>query len=296
MRVPLRVLFLSIVAVSLTAARMPASGPSSGGSAFGAFSAGGPSLDEVAISRRTAARLGLRAGEIIQVSGDPSMERSRFFRVAVVWNEAEHPADVTRREPVLRFRLPVLETLLDRSDVVDRIVVRLRDPARAPQVRDDLNALPGGYDAYTAADLVRHTSRTFLVVSRFHRAIGLITLLASGIFLVTLMTLKITEMRREIGALRLMGISPWAIALAVIMIATTVALTGAAAGIGLGAVLVWAINAYYQAFFDTDLRFAMIVPSTILQAAGLAVLLGIGAGVVVAFRLLRRPPLEQVGR
>ncbi len=254
------------------------------------------SLDEVAIPRRTAELLGISPGDILEVSSDPLMTAPHRVRVAVVWDPPEHPADVARRDLVIRFHLPVLEALLDRPDVVDRIVVRLKDSTQARKVRDDLNGSGRGYEAYTAADLAQQTSRTFVVISRFHRAIALITLLASGIFLVTIMTLKLTEIRREIGVLRLLGIGNRTITLAVVGMAAVVAAAGTVIGIGLGAVLVRAINAYYQPVFETTLRFAIITPGALQLIAVLAMLLGVGAGLAVSRRLLRRRPLDQVGR
>lgn len=253
-------------------------------------------LDDIAVSRRTAERLGVRVGDVIEVSRDPGMAQSRRVRVAVILDAPEHPADVARGDLDVRFHLPVLESLLDRRDAVDRVVVRLRDPSQAVAVRDALRALGSGVDVYTADELARISSRTFVVVSRFHRAIALIAVVASAIFLVTIMTLKLTEMRREIGALRLLGIGRGTIGLTIVGVSAAVAVMGSIVGVGLGAVLVWTINAYYQPLFGTRLLFALIVPETLLAAAGIAITVGLAAGIVVAQRLLHRRPLDQVGR
>lgn len=255
-----------------------------------------PPPDEVAVSRRTAERLGLRRGDVIEVSASPSMAGSRRVRVAAVLDAREHPADVARGDLEVRFHLPALESLLNRKDTVDRVVIRLRDAQAAPAVREAMAAIGPGVDTYAADELARRTSRAFVVVSRFHRAIALIAMVASAIFLVTIMSLKLGEMRREIGALRLLGIGRGTIGVTVVAISAAVAVLGSAVGIALGAGLVWGINAYYQPLFGTRLRFAVIVPETLLAAAGLAVAVGLAAGVVVAGRLLRARPLEQVGR
>jgi putative ABC transport system permease protein len=253
-------------------------------------------LGDVALPRQTAERLGVRVGDVIEVSRDPAMRGSRSLRVAAVFEAAEHPADVARGDLELRLHLPLLESLLERPDIVDRIVVRVRRPDEAGQVRDELKAFGPGYDVYTADELVAHTSRTFVVVSRFHRAIASIAVTASAIFLVTIMSLKLAEMRREIGALRLLGVGRQTIGLTVIAIAGVVAIVGSLAGVGLGAVLVWAINVYYQPLFETRLRFAVLTPDTVVAACGLAVAVGLAAGAVVAVRLMQQHPLEQVGR
>ncbi len=256
----------------------------------------GGSIEDVAIPPRSAAQLGLHVGDLLEVSLDPLMRHPRRVRVAVIWDPLEHPADVARRDLAIRFHLPTLETLLGRHDVVDRIIVRLKDPVSAMQVRDELNGIGRGYHAYTATELAHLTSRAFVVISRFHRAIGLITVVASGIFLVTILTLKLTETRREIGALRLMGIGQRTILLTVVGLATATAVIGTAVGIGLGALLVRGINLYYQPRFATHLRFAFMSTTTIRQVVALAILLGVGAGFAVGLRLIRQHPLEQVGR
>jgi putative ABC transport system permease protein len=260
------------------------------------FGALGASLEEVAVPERTARRLGLRPGDRIEVGTDPAMRTARTVRVAVVWSPAEHPADVARGELRLVFRLPFLESLTGPRDAVDRVVVRLRPGADEGRVRDDLAAATSSFDAYTAQDLVRSTSQTFVVVSRFHKAIAVITLLAGGIFLVAVTGLRTSEMRREIGALRLVGIRHRTIALAILGIASGISVLGTLAGLLIGAGLVAAINAYYRALFQTELQFAVLTPQTVLVTSALGVVLGIMAGGAVAVRLLRESPLDQVGR
>lgn len=260
---------------------------------LGAFRA---SPEEVAVPERTAKRLGLRPGDRIEVSPDPAMRTARPARVAVVWSPAEHPADVARGELRLVFRLPFLESLTGRPDAVDRVVVRLRPGVDGGRVRDDLAAVGSSFDAYTAQDLARSTSSPFVVVSRFHKAIAVVTLLAGGIFLVAVTGLRTSEMRREIGALRLVGIRHQTIALAVLGIAGGISVLGTLTGLLIGAGLVVAINAYYRALFQTELQFALLTPQTVLVTSALGVLLGIVAGGAVAARLLRESPLDQVGR
>lgn len=250
----------------------------------------------LAVSARTAARLGLRVGDVVEVSAEPSFARARRARVVAVWHGPEHPADVARQEALVRMPLAALEAVLDREDVVDRIVVRLQDGADLARVRDDLRATVAGVEVYTASELVARTSRTFAVIARFHRAIAVVTVLASGIFLVAIMTLKLSEMRRELGALRLVGIGRATVRLTVIGLAAVVALAGTAAGVAMGAVLVWGINGYYRPLFETTLVFARLDGRTVAGAAALAAALGFGVGAVVAGRLARRSPLDLLGR
>lgn len=250
----------------------------------------------LAVSARTAARLGLRVGDLVEIGAEPSLKRARRARVVAVWEGPEHPADVARQEAQVRLPLSVLEAVLGREDTVDRIVVRLHAGADPARVRDDLRAMVAGADVYTAADLAERTSRAFAVIARFHRAIGAVTMLASGVFLVAIVSLKLSELRRDLGALRLVGIGAGTVWLTVAGLAAVVALVGTAAGVALGAVLTWGINAYYRPLLDSALVFARLEGRTVVRAVTLAVVVALSAGVVTAARLARRRPLDLVGR
>ncbi len=249
----------------------------------------------VFLSDRAARQLGVRVGDTLELALGPAGPW-QAARVAQVYRPVRYPTDVGRTKVDVRLHLPDLQALTGRGDEVDSIVVRLRAPARAPELAARLNAAALGIRAYTSADLAARNSTTFVVISRFHRAIGLVTILASSIFLLTIMALKGEEMRRQVGAMRLIGISSRTITGAMLGIATGVSLLGTAAGIGIGYLLSEAINAYYRHLFDTDLVFSRITPGLIGLATTLSVVLGIAAGAATAWRLLRPAPLDQMGR
>jgi hypothetical protein len=50
------------------------------------------------------------------------------------------------------------------------------------------------------------------------------------------------------------------------------------------------VNAYYAAFYDTTLRFALLTPRILLTALLLGVLLGVVAGTLAALRIVHVPP------
>lgn len=254
----------------------------------------------VALSELTSRRLGVREGDTFQLSADPAGPW-RTVHVEHVYRPALYPSEVAEQDVDIRLHLPDLQMLArggssDTGDVVDSIVVRLRDPGRTGDTAARLNRLALGYRAYTSTDLAARNSSTFEVIARFHRAISAVAILASSIFLLTIMTLKGEELRQQVGLMRLVGISPRSVAAAVLLIAAGVALLGSGVGIGLGAVLSATINVYYRRLFDTDLLFSQITPALLGGTSALSVTLGIAAGAFTAWRLLRRPPQEQIGR
>jgi putative ABC transport system permease protein len=56
------------------------------------------------------------------------------------------------------------------------------------------------------------------------------------------------------------------------------------------------VNSHYQAVYRTPLLFALITPSILAFATGLSLVLGIAAGGLAAWRLVRTPPLTLLGR
>jgi putative ABC transport system permease protein len=263
-----------------------------------AGSPGAPAgLPDAAISDRTAKALGVAAGDTVEVAATAAGPWRRV-RIAQIYRPLLYPTEVADRDADVRLHLPDLQALTGIGDAADSIVVRLRPGAAGTPagIAADVTAMGLGLHAYTSADLARRNSTSFEVVARFHRAIGAIAVLAGSVFLVTIMTLRGEEMRREVGTMRLVGIGGRTVTAAIVMIAAAVAAAGSAAGVGLAYLLSFAINAYYRRAFDTDLVFSRVTWSLIGDAAALSVLLGLAAGALTAWRLLRRRPLEQLGR
>ena len=252
-------------------------------------------LLRVSVSERTARRLGIGEGDLLGLSAGATGPWRRV-RVERIYRPVLYPSEVAGQDVDIRLHLPDLQALAGTGDEVDSIVVRLRDPGRSAEAATRLNRLALGYRAYTSADLAARNSSTFEVIARFHRAISAVAILASSVFLLTIMTLRGEELRQQVGLMRLVGISPRSVAAAILLIAAGVALLGSVIGIGMGAVLSAAINVYYRRLFDTDLLFSQVTPALLVATSALSVTLGIAAGGLTAWRLLRRPPLEQIGR
>lgn len=253
-------------------------------------------LSDVVISDRTAARLGAAVGDTLEVAANAAWRDAERFVVRGIYRPGADPFEVGNEQHHLVMHLPDLERLMGVRDRVDRITLKLRDPTQAKRVADDINALGIGVAAYTSQELAAINSSTFVVITQFHKAIGAVSMLAGLVFLAAIMVLKIEEMRRELGVLRLMGISRRTVLRSVLVIAAVAALLGSAVGIGLAYAAVAIINPVSQARFDTDLVFARITPEIILMAVGFAIPMGLLAGWLVARRIVHANPLQQIGR
>jgi putative ABC transport system permease protein len=251
----------------------------------------------IAIDARLAADAGLRVGDRVVVASTPGASGGGDTVVigAIVTRRAD-PSEIARDEYTVRLHLDQLEALTAYGNRVDRFAVATRDSAGTARALQAINAAAFGFRAYRSRDIAVETSETFKVVSRFHRAIGVITIVASAIFLLCILLLKVEERRRDVAALRLLGISRASVLRSVVLEAAFVSVLGSGLGVVIGWITSGLVNAYYQALYRTPLRFSIITGDIVLTAVLLSLALGVGAGALAALRLVRTPPLALLGR
>jgi len=255
-----------------------------------------PAPRTIAIDERLAADAGISLGDRVTVSAQPGTAALDTVVVSAVVKRSADPAEIARSEYRIHMHLDHLQDLADYGDRVDRFAVATRGPAATERALVAINAAAFGFQAHRSRDIAVETSRTFQVISRFHRAIGVITIVASAIFLLCIMLLKVEERRRDVAALRLMGISRATVMKGVVAEAALLALVGSGLGVAVGFGASLFINWYYQGLYRTPLYFSVITPSIITLAVGLSLVLGIGAGLLASLRLVRTPPLALFGR
>ena len=240
----------------------------------GAPGAPRPALRSIAVDERLAADAGLGLGDRVVLSATPG-------------------GGVGYR---IYLHLDHLQRVAGYGNRVDRFAVATRgEVARARTIRR-VNDVAFGFRAHRSRDIAVETSRTFQVVSRFHRAIGVITIVASAIFLLCILLLKVEERRRDVAALRLMGVSRASVLRSVVLEAALVALLGSSLGTLVGWLGTLAINWHYRGVYRTPLAFALVTPEIVAFAVLLSLVLGVGAGYLAALRLVRTPPLVLFGR
>lgn len=249
----------------------------------------------MAVERQLAQELGLSVGDTVRlgVSID-SITRSAV--VAAIYEPRPDPAEIAKRERHIRLHLPDLAGLLGTPDRVDRFGIGLQPGVSPDSAAILLNRAAFGYQVHVSDSLASESSQTFLVVSRFHRAIAVITIVASAVFLLCIMLLKVEERRLDAAVMRFIGVPRRTIFGALLLEAALVAVLGSIAGTGLSFVAGAVTNAYYQRFFHTGLIFSAITREIVLFSIALSLVLGLLAGMLAAWRLVRTPPLVLWGR
>jgi putative ABC transport system permease protein len=245
---------------------------------------------QILVERRLAESVPLHVGDTVSVRTLASRAASQPFVVAGVFERAADPSRISRNEYEVRLHLPDLQELQGVGDRVDRFAVVLAPGARPDGAARWIEGIAFGTTVFGSSRLAEESSSTFRVISRFHHAIGIVTILASGIFLLCVMTIRVDERRRDMATLRLVGVSRATVFRAIVLEAIAIAVAGSAAGAGLGMVAARVVNAYYAHVYDTTLRFALVTPRIVMLAALLGLGLGAGAGVLAAWRIVNVPP------
>jgi ABC-type lipoprotein release transport system permease subunit len=247
----------------------------------------------ILVSRQLADARGLAVGDVVRLGPDPAGEAARPFRVTAVYEPIPDPFRLTTERLETRFHLPDLIELTVTGDdpaaleSVTRVNVALRDPADADRFADDLNAkLPGVR--------VRPTSGSwsgadpFTVLERFHVAVATVTVIGSAAFLLSLMVMRSEERRQSAGILRLIGVTRPRILQGVFLEGLLISVAGTAFGLAFAVAIEGLFNRFFQWHYDTALVFVHVTPGIAIKCVAIAVPLGILAGVVASWTLLRR--------
>jgi putative ABC transport system permease protein len=252
-------------------------------------------IPAIAVERRLARELGLAIGDTVRL-GTAADSMDRLAWVSSMYEPRPDPADVTKRERHVRLHLPDLAAVLGAPDRVDRFGLALVPGASPDSAVAVLQRNAFGYQAYRSDAIASESSQTFLVVSRFHRAIAVITIVAGAVFLLCIMLLKVEERRMDAAVMRFVGVRRRTIFGALVLEAALVAVLGSAVGTLLALAAGLATNAYYRRFFDTALTFSLITPGIVAFSVALSLGLGLLAGSLAAWRLVRTRPMVLWGR
>ncbi|MES3035826.1 MAG: FtsX-like permease family protein [Gemmatimonadota bacterium] len=255
-----------------------------------------PVVRSIALDARLATDAGLALGDTVRLSATPDDSSAERAVVTALLGRRADPSEIARQEYRARLHLDHLQRLINYGDRVDRFAVRSRGDSARRTLLEAINGAAFGFRAWPSADIAVRTSRTFQVVRRFNSAIGVITIVASAAFLLCILLLKIDERRRDVAALRMMGISAGTIVKSVVLEAGIIALLGSLAGVVFGIIVARVVNWHFQGVHRTTLTFTLITPQTVLFACVLSVVLGVVAGWVAARRLVGVPPLTLLGR
>ena len=256
---------------------------------------------EILVSRQLLEARGLAIGDIVRLAAAPDGSDPREFRVAGTYEPVADPLLLNQMRFEVRLHLPDLLDLtatgadpLER-ETVSRINVGLVEGADAAAYADRVQASIPGIGA-VPAEGADDDARVFDVLRRFHWAIAAVTVLGSTAFLLALTIMRAEERRETVGILRLIGISRRSVLTETFLEGLLVAAAGCVFGVVLALAGQGAFNRFFQWYYDTPLVFMRVTPQIAATCLAIALPLGVVAGVVASWTLLRREVLELLRR
>ena len=260
-----------------------------------------PGLPQILLSRQLAEQASLRVGDTVTIAADAHGGGAKQFHVAGIYEPTPDPMRFTSRRIEARLHLPDLLAMTatpadpSSTESVRAMNVKLVDPKAAEAFATALMArVPGTFSRPTAR--AQDGSDPFAVLERFHLAVAIVTVLGSTAFLLALMVMRAEERREIIGIVRLIGVSQRFVLLVVLAEGLLIAAAGAIFGVLVAKAAEGGVNRFFQWRYDTTLVFVRVTARIALQSVALAVPLGILAGLVGSWTLLRRDIISLVRR
>jgi len=221
--------------------------------------------------------------EVVGVLGDRDLGEAKFegMQLGLESNRIYLPLASARA----RLRFEPLE------DEVDRIMLRLADPARLvagarvlAAVLDQRHAGESDYRLVVPQQLFQQHQKTQRIFRVVMGAIAGVSLLVGGIGIMNIMLANVLERRREIGLLRALGARQRDVIAQFLRETSVICIAGALLGLLFGVLLAYAI----AAFAGWQVAWA---PLPVLLSVGFCALVGLGFGVYPARQAAQLDPI-----
>jgi len=231
---------------------------------------------EIILGRQAAEVMGLKVGDEL------SLLDERFPIVGIF------ETGVPIQDGAAVMPLDEAQRALRRPDQVSLYYIRLHDRSRADEVIADIQEQFPEVAAFRAVEFFQNTQDIQLLEGLVW-GLGFIALLVGGVVMLNTMVMSVYERTREIGTLRALGWSRWAVLGKFISEALSLSLTGGALGLLVGLGLVELVRLAPAGRLLVGTAFT---PMLLLRALGLAIVLGLIGGFYPAWRASRLMPAE----
>jgi lipoprotein-releasing system permease protein len=244
--------------------------------------------DGVLVGRALADLLGVGLGDSLGC-GSASGAQARL-RVVGVFETGVLVLDKTRIYVPTRLA----QTILGHGDTIDRLELRLTDPARAPEVTTRIEAL-FGYDA----EAWQETNASMLsVFTQQNMITGMIigaVLVVGGFGILAIQIMIVLEKRRDIALLKSVGYTAGDVLTIFLVEGGVVAVIGAAIGAGAGHLALLAASQMTTTGMGGTRASGFAIweaPILYVLAVTFAVAIGLLASLVPAWRAARVEPID----
>src|SRR5262249_59429031 len=177
-----------------------------------------------------------------------------------------------------------------RKDQIGWIVSRIDDASQSPRIAKAIDDMFDSGDPQTMTQSERELNNSFLAmfeaVLDALNIVSLVIVAIMGLILGNTIAMNVRERTSEYGTLRAMGFEPGHIRTFIVSEAAFVGLLGGIAGLVLASLMLYGMiqPAIDQGSLSSLLPFVEITPANALLGLGLAILVGVVASLVPAYR------------
>jgi putative ABC transport system permease protein len=249
----------------------------------------GPMTREVVIDPRTAALFDVGINDTLYVGGTLAAARENEFRVVGISPTFSNFLG----SPTVVLHLSELQAVTGTTgnDAATIVTVDVADGASVESVERDLQSQYPEYSVRTNREQLRSTLQRQAVVIASGGSLAVFASLAGAALTVNLLLSYVYQRRRELAALKAVGLSTRTLVGITVVQAVLLGLAGGVIGVGLTAVSIPLVNAVAGALVG----FGSVVSldgTVLLAGVGLAVAISGVAGAIASLRVARLDPLE----
>ncbi|MGC8876006.1 ABC transporter permease [Thermus sp.] len=241
-----------------------------------------PSERGAVVGAKVAQRNGLAPGSVLRLS--PRLE----LRVEGALEEAGSLAD-----NLIFVPLKALQEVLGTRNY-SAVLVALKPGEKAEAVARALERAVPGVKAQTTSEVMRFAERALRISDLVRLGISLVALVVGGLLVANTVMMSVYERVREFGVMRALGARRGFIFRLVLLEALLLSLLGGTLGLGLGGLASSLINLY--TLDQVGLALSAVTGRLALFALGVALGLGLTAGLLPAYHASRIPVVEALGR
>lgn len=193
--------------------------------------------------------------------------------------------------PMGYVHLSELQFLMGKTnDSVNQILVHVKDPTRSNDVKKWIERTFPALQAFTVEDFLGEIDQVTQVFRGFGEMILLVTGVIVVLFVATVMMISVRERTSEIAALRAIGFTRGSIFSKVLLEAFLIIIIGATIGVIIGIGMALGLDNYLlnmlgnssQGGLPAGFHFVAITPLLLAQMGAVAVLFGLGCGLIPA--------------
>jgi putative ABC transport system permease protein len=232
-------------------------------------------------------KLGVKVGDKVTLQGT-IYPGNWDFHVSGIYTVSRKSVD----QSSLLFHWKYMNDALPerRKDQIGWVISRIDEPSQSPRIAKAIDDMFDVQDTQTLTQSERQLNNSFLAMfEAVLKALGLVSLVILAIMMLILgntIAMNVRERTHEYGTLRAIGFEPGQIATFIVSEAAFVGLLGGLAGLALSALLIYGIISpmVNQGSLSAILPFVDITPVNAVAGVGLALVLGVVASFVPAFR------------